>query len=192
MPYTGRLVLVVGVSGSGKGALLAAARSALPHAVFPVSCTTRAMRPGEVSGESYYFLTEAEFDERIAANAFLEWAAYGGHRYGTLASEILPPLTEGKLVIREVEVQGAQHIREVLPESILTTIFIHAGSWDVLAARILRRAPMDAVEMERRRSRYEDEMAFMSHASHVIENGDGALEAATLAFLEALARVHTT
>src|SRR6185503_18010602 len=103
----GKLILVIGPSGSGKSALIAYLREVAPNIIFPVSCTTREKRLGEKEGETYYFVSEEEFDERITQEAFLEWASYGGHRYGTLKSEILPELTAGNTVVREVEIQGA-------------------------------------------------------------------------------------
>jgi guanylate kinase len=189
MQYPGTLALIVGVSGSGKGALMAAARTAFPDAVFPVSCTTRALRPGEVAGETYEFVTDAEFDARSARGDFLEWAHYGGHRYGTAKGEILNALTQGKLVLREVEVQGARHIRDALPKENVVSIFIHAGTWELLAARIQARAPISEEELAKRRERYEDEMSFQAEADHVLENRDGALAEATAAFTTLLASI---
>ena len=143
----GKLILVIGPTGSGKGTLLAHIRTTLPGLVFPISCTTRAMRPGEASGQTYYFVTPEEFENRVAAGEFLEWAEYGHNRYGTLKSEILPAVAAGKTVIREIEVQGARQIQQILPAQDLRIIYIDAGSWDELERRIRARAPMAQPEI---------------------------------------------
>lgn len=180
--YLGKLVLVVGASGSGKGVLLKKARQFHPEIVFPVSCTTRAMRPGEIDGVQYHFVSDEEFTCRIEASEFLEWASYGGHKYGTLRSEIIPALEEGKMVLREVEVQGARNIRDIVPSENLFIIYVHAGSWEDLERRIVDRAPISTDELESRRRRYEDEQTFMAEATYVVENLDGKLTEADEAF----------
>jgi guanylate kinase len=178
----GKLILVIGPTGSGKGTLLAHVRERVPGLVYPVSCTTRTMRPGEVSGQTYYFVTPQEFEQRIQAGEFLEWAEYGHNRYGTLRSEIIPALEEGKTVLREVEVQGARQIQQMLPPENLRIIYIDAGSWEELERRIKLRAPIGAPELEARRKRYEDETSFKAQATAVIENRDGGLEQAKREF----------
>lgn len=178
MDTKGKLILVIGPTGSGKGTLLAHVRQAIPQLVFPVSCTTRAMRPGEVSGQTYYFVSPGEFEKRAHAGEFLEWAEYGHNRYGTLKSEILPAIAQGKTVIREIEVQGARQVQAILPPENLRIIYIDAGSWEDLEKRIKARAPIGAPELEARRKRYEDETSFKGQATAVIENRDGALEQA--------------
>ena len=192
MAPSGTLVLVVGSSGSGKSALLRQARTLHPEMVFPVSCTTRERRPLEVEGENYYFLSEDEFSARIAAGDFLEWAEYGGYRYGTLRSEVLPALHEGGVVLREVDVQGARHLRELLPEVRIVVIYIHAGSWESLAGRIRARAPITDMDLEARRLRYESEQEFLPEATYVIENPDGKFREADTAFASLLAEVQAS
>lgn len=183
----GKLILVVGPTGSGKGTLLTHLRETEGSSyIFPVSCTTRTPRPGEQDGQTYYFLTKEEFERKEAAGEFLEWAAYGSNYYGTLKSEILPYIEEGKIVIREVEVQGARQIQEILPESDLRIIFIDAGEWEHLERRILARASMSDVELLARRKRYEDELTFKDHASRIVVNADGGLETAKKDFIQAV------
>ncbi len=187
MTYSGTLALVVGTSGSGKGVLMKRARQLHPEIVFPLSCTTRAMRPGEKDGESYHFISEEEFDQRIEAGDFLEWAPYGGNRYGTLKSEILPALEGGKLVMREMEVQGVRHVRTLLPPEAIAIIYIHAGPWEHLERRIRGRAPMHDAELAARRHRYEDEQSFKAEADFIVNNPDGKFKEADVAF-EAIVR----
>ncbi len=182
----GKLILVIGPTGSGKSALLSHLQAAEPDIIFPISCTTRAPRPGEKEGEKYFFISKEEFERRETAGEFLEWASYGGNYYGTLKSEIIPKLEAGRLVVREVEVQGARQIQKILPKEQLALIFIDAGSWESLERRILARAPMTDVELLARRKRYEDELSFKAEADRVIENPDGGLEQAKKDFVAAI------
>lgn len=175
----GKLILVVGTPGSGKGALIAHLRQAIPDIVFPRSCVTRPMRPTEKDGEVYFFVSNEEFDRLIAQGELLEWVVNDlGNRYGTLRSEIVPALEEGKLVLREVEVRGARAIKEMLPKGSVVTIYIDGGSWENLRQRILLRAPLTEEELQSRRERYERERVFKDEADYVIANPDGKVEEA--------------
>jgi len=179
----GKLILVIGPTGSGKSALMSYIRTAIPELVFPVSCTTRAMRHGEVEGENYFFVTPEEFERRVQAGEFLEWKHTDDKRYGTLKSQILEPLAEGKTVIREVEVRGARDILGgLVPREQVHTIFIDGGSWDQLEARILKRASMGEAELTSRRTRFAEESAFESEADSVVYNREGQLEQAKAEF----------
>ncbi|HVU79996.1 MAG TPA: guanylate kinase [Candidatus Paceibacterota bacterium] len=182
----GKLILVIGPSGSGKSALLSYLHEQMPELVFPRSCTTRMPRPGEVEGEKYFFVSKEEFERRELAGDFLEWASYGGNYYGTLKEEILPRLEEGKHVVREVEVQGARQIQVLVPQETLRMVFIDAGSWEDLERRIRSRAPITEVELLARRKRYEDETTFMPQATVVVKNPDGGLEAAKQEFVRVI------
>jgi guanylate kinase len=183
----GKLILVVGPTGSGKGTLLSYLRETEGTSyVFPISCTTRTPRPGEKEGETYYFLTKEEFEKREAAGEFLEWAAYGSNYYGTLKSEILPYIEQGITVIRELEVQGARQIQTLLSNDDLQIIFIDAGEWADLERRILARASMTEAELLARRKRYEDELTFKGEAARVVANPDGGLEQAKIDFIQAV------
>ncbi|MBU6214230.1 guanylate kinase [Patescibacteria group bacterium] len=176
----GIFVIVVGPSGSGKNVLIQSMRESYPDIVFPTSCTTRMMRPGERDGKTYFFLSDEGFRKRIEAQEFLEWAPYGGYLYGTLKSEIIPFLQEGRMVLREVEIQGARRIKGLLPKDQLATVFIDAGPWDELERRIRARAPITDDELEKRRKRYADEEHFKAEADFVVENPRGSLEQAKI------------
>jgi guanylate kinase len=182
----GRLILVIGPSGSGKSALLSHLHSTHKEIVFPRSCTTRIPRPGEVEGEKYFFISKAEFEKKELAGEFLEWAAFGGNYYATLKSEILPALAEGKTIVREVEVQGARQLLKLIPKEQIRTVFIDAGIWDDLEKRIRTRAPMAEVELLARRKRYEDETSFKAEADVVIQNTDGNFAEAQQHFVQAI------
>lgn len=190
-PHSGRLILVVGPSGSGKSELIKALQAAHPEYTYPVSATTRPPRPGEKAGEKYYFLSDAEFDQKIAEGAFLEWASFGGNRYATMRSEIVPAIEAGNLVIREVEVQGARSIKGKIPPEQLRIAFIDGGSWETLQKRITARAPMPEAELLKRKERFDEETAFKPEATIVVVNEQGKLEETKKRFIneiEALAR----
>ncbi len=171
----GKLILVIGPTGSGKGTLLKETQEHIPELIFPISCTTRVMRPGEVEGQTYFFVSREEFEKRREAGEFLEWAEYGHNLYGTLKAQILPFIAEGKTVVREIEVQGARQIQQIISPENLRIIYVDAGSWDDLERRITARAPIGAPELEARRRRYEDETSFKAQATVVIKNPDGGL-----------------
>lgn len=186
-PVTGHLILVMAPSGSGKGLLIEHLRNTCPQVHFAVSCTTREPRPNEIPDEVYHFVSEEAFEESIREDAFLEWAEFGGHRYGTLKSEILTPLEAGKTVLREVELQGILAIREMIPAERRTIVYIAAGDWEILKHRIVSRAPMSSEQLELRRKRYIEELKWKSFADVIIENNEGRLAEAK-AELEALVK----
>jgi guanylate kinase len=175
---SGKLILVVGPTGSGKGTLISSISALHPEIQSPVSLTTRTPRPGEENGKDYYFVTKEEFKQKISEGLFLEWAEYAGHYYGTPKSEIDSVSQKDDVVLLDIEVQGARQIKEIIPAEQLHIIFIEAGSWEDLKHRILARAPMTEEELENRKKRYDDEMTFEKEADYIVKNYDGKLEQA--------------
>lgn len=176
MDYTGKLILILGPSGSGKGTVLDELRQNHPEFVFPLSCTTRLPRPGEKDGEVYHFVTKEEFQRRMAAAEFLEWAVvHGENYYGTLKDEIVEPLKLGKTVIREVDVQGLRSIRELIPKENLVSIFLTVSGWDTLRHRILKRSALPEEELERRRQSFMNEMEWEKECDVVIVSVEGEI-----------------
>lgn len=181
----GTLILIVGLPGSGKGTLIKYAKEQFPQFVFPVSWTTRPMRPGEVEGEVYHFATKEEFDAAVTRGEFLEWITIdNGTQYGTLKKDFEGPLNEGKTVLRELEVAGARAMRTLLPTARIASIFVSAGTWDDLKARMLARAPMGEEELAARKARYEKEVVFEQEANYVLVNEFGKLEETKQKFVE--------
>lgn len=172
---TGHLILIMAPSGSGKGVLLAHLRETFPALHFAVSCTTREPRPGERDGEVYHFVSDDIFDAKVRAGEFLEWAEFSGKRYGTLKSEILEPLAQGRVVIREIELQGILSVRELIPEAQRTILYVDAGAWDTLKRRIEARAPISAEHLALRKERFEAESKWKEYADVIIENKDNML-----------------
>lgn len=189
MSRNGKLILVVGPSGSGKGTLIEHVRKLEPEIIIPVCCTTRTPRPGDQNGREFYFLEEAEFKRQIAAGDFLEWAYYGGNYYGTPKSEVLPSLTQGEVILLELSAQAVPQIREAIPQEQRVLIFIDAGPWKDLEHRILARAPITELELEKRKNSYSDELKLKEEADIVISNFDGSLERAKEVFTGAISEL---
>ena len=174
----GHLILIMAPSGSGKSLLISHLREQVPGLYFAVSCTTRKPRPDEKEGETYYFISEESFEEKIKEGAFLEWAEFSNNRYGTLISEILEPVKAGKVVVREVELQGILALKEIIPQTNRTVIYIDAGPWEILEHRILARAPMSSEHLALRKLRYVEESKWRVFADMIVENNEGRLEEA--------------
>lgn len=175
--YTGKLILILGPSGSGKGTVLTELRAKHPDYVFPVSCTTRGMRPTETDGVVYNFITKKEFESRIKADDFLEWAiVHGENYYGTLKSEVLEPLKDGKIVIREVDVQGLRSISALIPKQNLRSIFLTVDGWDTLQRRILKRGMLPDEELLRRKESFIKEITWAKECDKVIVSEEGKIE----------------
>ncbi len=137
----GILFVVSAPSGAGKTTLCMALRQTRDF-VYSVSCTTRAPRPGEVQGEDYHFLTEGEFQQSIAAGAFLEYAEVHGNFYGTLRESVLVHLRQGVDVLIDIDTQGGAQIRasaDGMIQDALADVFIMPPNLAELRRRLLKR-----------------------------------------------------
>ncbi|MDD5026070.1 MAG: hypothetical protein PHH13_01705 [Candidatus Peribacteraceae bacterium] len=180
---SGKLLLLIGPSGVGKSVILNALRERHPELHFPRSATTRSRRSGE--GDMLYrFVTDEEFDRLIAENKVLEWAVvHGGARYGTLEEEIVPFIESGKTVVREVDVQGFDSIRNHHffrgPDApyCLESLFILPERREQLVDRIRKRAPIAEDELQRRIASMERELTYARLCDHQVVNREGALDA---------------
>ncbi len=138
---SGILLLVSGPSGSGKTTLCRRLADE-GEARYSTSCTTRSARPGEIDGRDYYFLSREEFDQKIAAGEFIEYATVHGNSYGTLKSEVLTHLANGIDVVMDIDVQGAAQVRscqEVAIRLALVDLFVMPPSDEELHARLTGR-----------------------------------------------------
>lgn len=147
----GKIIVVAAPSGAGKTSIAKEILRRNPSLRFSVSATTRAMRPGETDGNDYFFLPRAEFENRIAAGAFVEWENIYGNLYGTLKSEVDTALEQGKHLLFDVDVKGALSIKRVYPEACL--IFIRPPSVEVLEQRLRARLTEDGETLRRRLER---------------------------------------
>lgn len=164
----GALVVVSGPSGVGKGTVVAAEMRRDPLTRFSVSATTRDPRPGEVDGQSYYFLTKEEFLLRLAQREFLEWAQVFGNYYGTLRSEVDRLLNGGNNVILDIDTQGADSVRRLRPDAV--SVFIMPPSLAELERRIVSRGTETPENLALRLSQAEAEMARSGDYDHIIVN----------------------
>jgi guanylate kinase len=151
----------------GKGTLIKGLLERAPGLQLAVSATTRGPREGEVNGVDYHFLSEEDFDRRVARGEFLEHAEYAGNRYGTLKSELERP-AQG--IVLEIDVQGARQVRDRLPDAVLT--FIEPPSFDDLQRRLAARASDRPDEIERRLAAARDELSAAGEFDHRVVNDD--------------------
>lgn len=152
----GRLFVVAGPSGVGKDTLIRELIGRWPF-YLSISATTRPMRPGEVDGGDYIFLSEDEFSRWVAEDRFLEWAEFSSRRYGTPRQPVETQLAEGRDVLVEVEVQGAMQVKQRMPQA--TFVFIEPPSMEELEARLARRGDTRDIEARLERARIEMSMA---------------------------------
>lgn len=139
----GLLVVLSGPSGVGKSTIVKKLLKSNSRLLMSVSCTTRGPRPGEKNGKDYFFISKKEFSEKVKCGDFLEWAEVHGHYYGTPKGPIEESLEKKKTVLLEVDVQGAQVIKEWLYKAHLRKsavfVFLIPPSVDILAFRLKRR-----------------------------------------------------
>ena len=163
-----RVFVITGPSGVGKGTLIRTLRERMPELELAVSATTRRARPGETQGESYWFLTDEEFERRVQDGEFVEHAEYAGRRYGTLRSELEKRIGAGHPVVLEIEAQGARQIRKTMPEAL--QIFFAPPSADVLRTRLIGRGTDDPDQVARRLAVAREELAAKDEFAHVVVN----------------------
>ena len=169
--YIGKLFLIVGPSGSGKGTVIENLKSRYAGFVYPVSYTTRDMREGEQNGEVYNFVSRDEFERMIKDDELLEYAiVHSNNYYGTSKKEILDRLEQGAIVIREVDIQGFEAISQIVPSENLISIFMKVSDLDDLRQRIDRRGKLSDEEMERRMDSAKKELAKAELCDYQIEN----------------------
>ena len=175
MTKKGKIIFISGPSGVGKGTLIAALRERHPDYSFPPSCTTRLPRPDEIEGVTYCFVSREDFEKKIEDGEFLEYAqVHGGNFYGTLKAPLLDGVKNGKVVIREFDVQGFERARKLLPREDYVSVFIESAEGiGKLIRRIRARAPISEEELERRVVSMKKEMEHACDYDYVIaSHGD--------------------
>lgn len=163
----GFLIIVSAPSGCGKGTILKEILNDNKY-YYSISATTRSPRDGEVHGVNYYFLSEEEFQKKIANDELLEYAKYCENYYGTPKEEVFDQLNNGKHVILEIEVQGAMQVKKAYPEAKL--IFIAPPSIEELKRRLLKRNTESLEVIEERVAQAERELPFVNKYDYVIVN----------------------
>ena len=152
---SGKLIVVSGPSGVGKSTVLKRVMERTPNLHFSVSATTRPMRPGEVDGLNYFFVSREAFQQMISDGALLEYAEYVGNYYGTPEAPLDEALAEGRDILLDIEVQGALNVKRRRPDAVL--IFMLAPSFQDIEKRLTGRgdtAP-DLVRGRLERARWE-------------------------------------
>lgn len=184
------LVIISGPSGVGKDTIIDALkrRPHDPDYHYVVTCTTRAKRPGEVDGVDYHFLDRATFAAQRAAGGFLEANKVHGNWYGTPRGQVRGMLEAGRDVILKIDVQGAQVVKEKVPEALL--IFLIPPSLEDLFQRLRSRATETADELELRQRNAAIELARQEDYDHVVTNETGQVERTAERIDEILADEH--
>ena len=168
MDHPGNLFVVAAPSGSGKSSLVKALMEVDAGVQPSISHTTRAPRGQDKHGREYYFVDDAEFDAKIAAGDFLEWAHVHGRRYGTSRQAIEARIAAGGDVVLEIDWQGALQIQRQFPDAIL--VFVLPPSWEELRARLQRRGEDTPEVIELRLANAREELAQVKHFDYVIIN----------------------
>ena len=166
----GTLYVFTGPSGAGKGTILSRLLEQDDKLFYSISATTRDPRPGETDGVQYYFLTRADFEQKIAQDAFLEYARYVDNYYGTLEAPVDEKLREGYDVILEIEVQGAMQVHEKRPDAVM--VFIAPPSFDELAARLRGRGTEAEDKVLRRLETAKEELKSRDRFDYVVVNDE--------------------
>ena len=174
------LFLVIGPSGVGKGtvvSILKRRHSQSSQFFFPITATTRPPRPGEKDGVDYYFLSREVFEKKIQEGEFLEHAlVHEQHFYGLPKSPVMQALEEGKAIIREIDIQGFESIRTLLPASVSVSLFLLPPSLDILEKRIRNRSSLPEAEIKRRMESAKKEILLSEECDFRILSSDGKPE----------------
>jgi guanylate kinase len=177
------IIVLTAPSGAGKTTIARRLMDAIPELRFSVSATTRPPRPGEVEGEHYCFISEADFRERIAAGAFIEYEeVYPGRFYGTLRSEIEQKAAEAPVLL-DIDVRGALNVEKLFGDRALS-IFIRPPSFEILAERLAARRTETQETLAQRLARAREELTYEGQFDVVIVND--VLDAAAAQAIQAV------
>lgn len=166
----GKILIFSAPSGSGKSTLIGHLMSIGLPLGFSISATSRAPRGNEQNGVEYYFLTEADFRQKIANNEFVEYEeVYGGSLYGTLRSEVQRIWNEGKTIVFDVDVIGGLNIKKIYADQALS-IFIQPPSVDVLRQRLIGRGTDSAEKIEQRLAKATKELSYATQFDRIVIN----------------------
>ncbi|MGL4647661.1 MAG: guanylate kinase [Mycoplasmoidaceae bacterium] len=169
----GLLFIVTGPSGVGKKTILdkIITKKEL-NLTYSVSVTTRIPRTGETNGADYYFVSDEEFCQRVANDEFLEWAEFAGNKYGTLKSEVIKHINNGKNVLLEIEVQGGHNIITKFNKDEYCSIFITPPSIEELKNRLIKRGTESLEKINQRIEKATSELSYSTIYDEVVLNDD--------------------
>ena len=166
--YQGSMLMIVAPSGAGKSSLVHALLQNDQSLKLSLSTTTRLPRSGEVDGKSYRFISQVEFFQQREGGDFLEWAEVHGHFYGTSRTWIETQIRSGNDVILEIDWQGAQQIRQLIPSA--QWVFIFPPSIQALEERLRKRGQDDDKTIERRVAAAHIELQHAHEADYIVIN----------------------
>ena len=172
----GTLFIISGPAGSGKGTVVKALIEKHPELVLSISATTRKPRLGEEHGKHYFFITQCEFEERIARGEMLEYNHFtgNGNYYGTPKKEVELALADGKDVILEIEVNGAMQVKDKMDSAV--TIMLTPPNGTVLESRLVGRGTESAEEICKRLATAKEELKLLPKYDYAVVNEDGKIE----------------
>ena len=183
MQNRGKLIIVAGPSGVGKGTIENAILKKFPDMHFSVSVTTRPKRDYEIEGQHYFFISKSDFKARIAAGELVEWQevySKNGHLYGTLKSYIDQALEGDQVLLLDLDIKGGINVKKAYPEDSIS-IFIEPPSPDALETRLIKRGTDSPEQIRIRLERMPEEMELGKQFDHQIVNSnlDEAVDAFT-------------
>lgn len=166
----GNLFIITSPSGGGKGTLIREVLRSVPKVGYSVSFTTRRRRAGEEHGKHYYFVSREEFEKKVAEGDFLEWANVHGNLYGTSKAQVESELNLGRDIILEIDVQGAESVKKLVPEAI--GVFILPPSFEVLRERLTARQTESKTDLQIRLRNSKREVSRWKEFDYVIINDE--------------------
>ena len=164
----GKLYVISGSSGVGKGTVIKEFLNKHPNFKLSISCTTRSKREGEVDGVNYFFLSQEEFKKCIENNEFLEWAEFSGNCYGTKKAFVEKCLSKGENLILEIDTKGALNVKKIMPNANL--IFIAPPSLEELEARLRGRHTETEEAIQKRLASIKSEIENSKHYDYMVVN----------------------
>lgn len=169
MAQKGVLTVISGFSGAGKGTVVKRLLEKYDYGL-SISATTRSPRAGEQDGREYFFKSTEEFEQMIKEHQLIEYAQYVGNYYGTPREYVVQQLEQGKDVILEIEMQGALHVRDIIPE--VNLIFLTPPTVEELENRLRSRGTETEEVIKERMDRAKEECRYMEQYDYIVVNDD--------------------
>jgi guanylate kinase len=167
---TGKLFVISAPSGAGKSTLISKIRPMFPNMLYSISCTTRIPRRGETDAVDYYFISREKFEDMVGQDDFLEWKEVHGNLYGTPAGPVRQAISQGRRMILDIDVQGAQEVFAKIPDA--AGIFISAVNLEVLERRLRMRGTDSEESIRTRLLNAEEEMKMVGMFKYHVVNDD--------------------